>query len=246
MRIFIIVYNYGDGAGAKNGIDPGLRYGWQKYTLPSKNIKSHSSNTLILIIENFGLNRQVMGNNDIRNPRGVLAANIKGAKLISWKISGVDIRKLEDCFNTSGFSDENLELPMIQPEVPGVCQLTIPIIAPVWNIVTFKKPSYLNAVICPLRLHISGTATCYVFINGYLIARYYGNGDGPQRDFFLHDGLLETDNVLKILSYDRELNSSVTIEVKPWMMSNTLGSGNINEHGKALKLFERSLKFSQQ
>lgn len=226
-------------AGAKNGPDVGLWGGWKKYKLPG-DILLKDSNTLIVIVESFGLNRQPFALNDIRNPRGILAAEIHDATIKKWSISGIDVREHDDVFNSSGFTDENAPL-YILPASPYDVMVTIPITAPVWNILAFNVPE--SKVNCPLRLCLYGSATCYVFLNGTLIARYYGNGDGPQYDFLMQDGLLQLENQLKILSYAENDTAVLSVEIKPWKLSDALGSGNLDESGSEFKLFKNAIKF---
>jgi hypothetical protein len=229
-------------AGAKNGPDVGLWGGWKKFKLPSEFLKE-GLNTLIVIIESFGLNRQPFTTNDIRNPRGILAAHIRGAKIVRWNISGLDVRQMDDVFNSSGFTDEALPMNNVTTEVWSD-KLIIPVGLPVWNRVSFTIPDPHPEIFSPLRLCFSGCSTCYAFINGTLIARYYGNGDTPQSSFYIPDGLLEIDNELKLISYTWDPLSDIGIEIKPWNIGDGLGSGNLNENGNSFKLFQRRMKFN--
>jgi hypothetical protein len=193
-------------------------------------------NSLIVIVESFGLNRQPYAFNDIRNPRGILAARIPGAKIVRWQISGLDVRKMDDVFNSSGFTDELFPLNNVSNDVWSD-KVTIPVGLPVWNTLSFIIADQHPEIVSPLRLCFSGLATCYAFVNGTLIAKYYGNGDSPQSSFYIPDGLLLVNNELKMISYSRDMSADIGIEIKYWNMSDGLGSGT--------KLFQRTMQFNK-
>jgi hypothetical protein len=216
--------------------------GWKKVKLPTAFLKE-DLNTLIIIIESFGLNRQPFTTNDIRNPRGILAANIPGAKIVRWSISGLDVRQMENVFNSSGFTDEALPMNNVSNDLYSD-KLIIPVSLPVWNTVSFTIPDTYPEIYSPLRLCLSGRSTCYAFINGTLIARYYGNGDTPQSSFYIPDGLLVINNELKIISYTWDPLSDIGIEIKRWNIGDGLGSGNLDENGSSFKLFQRKMKYN--
>lgn len=233
-----IVYSLGIlRAGAKNGNDIGLFGGWCKYNLPMDMVHK-GSNTLHIIVESLGLNRQPFALNDVRNDRGILKATIPGVILTNWQISGVDVRTLHNSFNHSGFSDEQEPLIPINDSEKGRI-VNLEVIQPCWFQLGFEA----NKSAKPLRLCISGKATCYVFLNDTMIARYYGNGDGPQHDFLLQHGLLGIQNTLRVLAYAQDACSSLSFEIKAWMVANMLGSGNLDESGQEFKLFTSTFKF---
>ena len=93
----------------------------------------------------------------------------------------------------------------------------------------------------------------FCWLNGVLVAKYYGNGDGPQKDFFLMDGLIRYDsqNELKLLCYDgreEKRKSTLEFEVKSWKISDSpedsenKWSGNLDEKGKDFILLKETLK----
>jgi hypothetical protein len=199
--------------GAKIGPDPYFM-GTHKYDLTPYLVRSgdHLENQLVILVESFGLNRQAFIMNDIRNPRGIISAKLNGVsreEANRWEISGVDTRKLSNPFNSTGFPDEDLEngwklLDTVDKGKEQEYEIPISVSQGVqWFRFRFdnalKNKPDINV---PLRLHMDGEWTAMVSINDVLIARFYGNGDGPQHDFYLPDDLIkEKDNQVKILAY---------------------------------------------
>jgi hypothetical protein len=119
----------------------------------------------------------------------------------------------------------------------------------VWFKANFDVPStYFNVADAkdvklhtPLRLHMTGAVTAYAWVNGVLIARYYGNGDGPQSDFFIMDGIIARPgdnsggNELKLMVYAwnqhkklspvEEEVAGFSCTVKPWTLSAKAATG---------------------
>ncbi|KAH6581194.1 hypothetical protein BASA60_002578 [Batrachochytrium salamandrivorans] len=110
----------------------------------------------------------------------------------------------------------------------------------------------------PLRMHLSGPGTAYIYVNSVFIARYYGNGDGPQKDFYVPEGLVKPlNNTLKLLVYCHDVdynkkeddcgNDWVRVEFRLWKMvqqpldSLATSSGNLNENGKEFVLEQTTL-----
>lgn len=222
-------------AGSKNGPD-NTYGGWEKITLP-KSYLNQGSNSLIVLIESFGLNRQPFSFNDIRCPRGIIEASIKGINIIDWEIAGVDVRQTDQTYNISGIPKES---EFIQNSIPfsnfergknGVKLNLAGIPGPAWFSSKFDFPSLLEKdVRAPLRLVISGPATSYISINDIIIARYYGNGDGPQCDFYVPEGLLSaSENKISILAYRTSSEDSwINVQFDFWRMSETdHWSGNL-------------------
>ncbi|KAG2205227.1 hypothetical protein INT47_009492 [Mucor saturninus] len=195
--------------GAKIGPDPWF-LDTHKYDLtPYLSRVDQLENQLIVLIESFGLNRQAFIMNDIRNPRGITKAKLSGIKEQgNWEIAGVDVRKLSNPFSSTGFPDEKESTGWIklanEEKKENVYEIPITVAQGVqWFRFRFddilKRSTSYNV---PLRLHMDGEWTAMVLINDVLIARYYGNGDGPQHDFYIPDDLVkEKDNEVKILAY---------------------------------------------
>lgn len=199
--------------GAKIGPDPWF-LGTHKYDLTPWLVRSgdHLENEVVVVVESFGLNRQAFVMNDIRNPRGVIRAKLNGVfEESAWEITGVDTRTLSNPFESTGFPDEHEETLGWKTlgevtESPKNNSYEIPISVShgvQWFRFRFdNKLKQSTSYNVPLRLHLEGEWTAYVSINDVLIARYYGNGDGPQKDFYLPDDLIkEKDNTVKILAY---------------------------------------------
>ncbi|KAI9487122.1 MAG: glycoside hydrolase superfamily [Benjaminiella poitrasii] len=198
--------------GAKIGPDPYF-LGSHKYNLsPFLSHTDSLENELVIMVESFGLSRQAFIMNDIRNPRGMISAKLKGLEnnQTQWEITGVDVRKLSNPYSSTGFPDENKTTGWktyknAECEDKIDCRLPITVAQGVqWYRFRFdnelkKSASSYNV---PLRLHLSGEWTAMIFVNDVFIARYYGNGDGPQHDFYLPDELIRAkNNEVRILAY---------------------------------------------
>ena len=74
-------------------------------------------NTLIVMVESFGMNRQPFALNDVRNPRGVLQCSFSKPLDVVWEIgkftidwlAGVDVRTKLNAFNMTGLPDESVD-----------------------------------------------------------------------------------------------------------------------------------------
>ena len=245
-----IVYNLGIfRAGSKNGPDNTF-LGWENITLPKMFLKS-GSNSLIVMVESFGLNRQPFSFNDIRCPRGIIEASIQGVPILNWEIAGVDVRQTDNTYNISGIPMEEQYIEQTIPSSKwnlkddGVKLDLTDIQGPVWFKSVFDFPSLLDKQSrIPVRLCLSGPATCYVSINGKIIARYYGNGDGPQKDFYIPEGLLYAlTNTIVILGYRTSTEDCwIDVNLTYWRMSESdLWSGNLGT-GVPLILVSEEIK----
>jgi hypothetical protein len=220
-----LVYNLGIfRPGSKNGPDNTFG-GWQNVCLP-KSFLIKGTNSLIILIESFGLNRQPFSFNDIRCPRGIIEASISGVNITEWEIAGVDVRQTSQTYNISGIPKEAESMPTAfsnwQPVKNGVKLDLSGIQGPVWFKGQFDFASLLmQNVKAPVRLNLSGPATCYISINEIIIARYYGNGDGPQSNFYVPDGLLAcSENKICILAYRTSAEDAwISLEFDFWRMS---------------------------
>ncbi|CAG8478121.1 2005_t:CDS:1, partial [Paraglomus occultum] len=224
--------------GCKNGPELLTSFGKKKYDLTQflKLPKSEEANVLIIVVENLGINRQMDMFNDARNPRGLISASFTGLKSGNkpqWSICGVDARRLDCSFITSGIPDEHKRTGWISlPSLPesginpsdGLSWWKFSFLHPVSS----KLRSELSA---PLRLVLYGSFTSYIFLNGTLIGRYYGNGDSPQHDFYLMDGLLkhDEDNTIALLVYSWEpvISPDLKVQVRGWEIDDANKSGNV-------------------
>jgi hypothetical protein len=229
-----LVYNLGIfRPGSKNGPDNTFG-GWKNICLP-KSLLKNGINTLIVLIESFGLNRQPFCFNDIRCPRGIIEASISGINISEWEIAGVDVRQTDQTYNISGIPEEAEMISSIfsnwEPVRNGVKLNLSGIQGPVWFKGQFDFSSLLTQNLqVPLRLILSGAATCYFAINDVIIARYYGNGDGPQSDFYVPDGLLScSGNKICIMAYRTSVEDTwISAEFDFYRMSETdRWSGNL-------------------
>ena len=249
--------------GAKNGPDINM-LGSKSYELPESMLKS-GVNTLIVLVESFGLNRQPFILNDVRNPRGILEATLKGLKSkkeitdsIRMAITGVDVRELHDVFNSSGFPTGTSAPIPYEPKNNKFVVPSAPQILPTWFESSFDLPEEfqdVKSLRIPLRMHVIGIETCYIFINDVMISRYYGNGDCPQKHFYVPEGLVKpTDNAFKMIVYSTACLSSIsyynatgiTVALKTWNMdqrnSHGISSGNLDENGKPFIIFNEVIE----
>ncbi|KAI8368826.1 glycoside hydrolase superfamily [Choanephora cucurbitarum] len=221
--------------GAKIGPDPYF-IGSKTYELgPYLSRSANLENELIVLVESFGLNRQAFIMNDVRNPRGIISAKLNGlSETPEWEITGVDVRKLSNPYNSTGFPDEIVSSDWESFKdvqlVKERCRIPLKVTQGVqWFRFRFdnihKSSSLYNI---PLRLHMDGSWTAMVFLNDMLIARYYGNGDGPQHDFYLPDELIHAkNNQVKILAYTWE-DTEAELYIAGWPV--LADSGNVITH----------------
>ncbi|KAJ8326400.1 hypothetical protein O5D80_005151 [Batrachochytrium dendrobatidis] len=297
--------------GSKNG--PDVDFGaWRSYIIPPK-LLVLGINSIYVLVESLGMNRQPFLLNDIRSPRGLIGATLNDAVShssylsqsmafiswigggcrasqydIKWHISGIDVQTLQDPFNHSGLADEDLDRSNVYYECEvgsKNCDKLIlakhtagssenhSITTGVFKSSTIHMdglacvswPSWFNASFdlsvaiqklfnsfgarIPLRIHVNGPGTAYIYINSVFIARYYGNGDGPQKNFYIPEGLVKhTGNSIKMLVYSQDATPCnidcgptnwVQIEIRLWKIdqqskasSLATSSGNIDENGQ--------------
>lgn len=229
--------------GAKIGPDPPFL---GTHTYPLTDLQDH--NTLVILVDSFGLSRQAFIMNDVRNPRGILKAKLNGVGDVAWQITGTDVRQLPQPFNTIGFPDEqevSTGWQAMQTEHDDRIY-RIPVSkaqGAQWVRFQFddlRKVASASMTV-PLRLHLNGPFTAFVFLNDVQIADYYGNGDGPQHDFYLPGGLVKKHNVVRMLVYTWQ-DTTAEIMVAGWPVR--LDSGNVDETQPEYMVWKEEAKFS--
>lgn len=163
---------------------------------------------------------------------------------LTASISGLDVRNEEQPYASCGFpvcpSSSDWE-DMKLPPSPDIHLKFLSSSVPIWYTANFDRDTSLYV---PLRLNLQGPATCFVWLNGTLMGKYYGNKDGPQNDFYLLDGLVtERDNKLEFLCYDGRCGdemSGLVLRIREWKVDGW--SGNIQEDGKSLLFRTENLK----
>jgi hypothetical protein len=223
--------------GAKNGPELFTSLGGNKYDITSFINDNEENNTIVILVDNFGINRQSLIYNDVRNPRGLISAKISGLQhgtKLQWEICGVDVRNLEIPFTTSGIPDEQSKIGWIESNISINEHGINPNEGIRWWSFKFKHPvdsKYKEVINVPLRLVLFGAFTSYIFLNGILIGRYYGNGDCSQHDFYLMDGLLnfndENQIILMIYSWEQVFRKDILVEVRGWEIDEVNKSGNV-------------------
>ncbi|MFX0024932.1 MAG: beta-galactosidase [Candidatus Hermodarchaeota archaeon] len=213
--------------GAMMGIDPPDK-GGEIYDL-TKFIKS-DKNILFILTENLGQNKNFFVADDLRNPRGILAVEFSTLLTSeSWYISGIDVTKIKQSYNTSGLPGEKFGFQLgegkewkeinHQPTVTPNDQI-------IWYKTIFNWK--INEKIrIPLRLHIEGKHNVHIFLNGLYIGNYWG-AYGPQHDFYIMDNLLKKENVLVLACWTTE-KDNLKLSIKPYKIKTD--SGNIDEEG---------------
>ncbi|CAG8469597.1 14699_t:CDS:1 [Dentiscutata heterogama] len=195
-------------------------------------------NSLVILVENWGISRQSVIFNDVRNPRGIISANIDGLikeTKLNWSICGVDLRKLDNPFNTSGIPDEHKNFDWKENEKGIIGYGVIPNDGIKWWSFRFSHPmesKFKDILNAPLRLVLYGSFTSYIFLNGTLIGRYYGNGDCAQHDYYLMDGLLkfgdeENQITMMVYSWETVNPEEIIVEVRGWEIDDVKKTGNI-------------------
>ncbi|KAI8892249.1 glycoside hydrolase superfamily [Globomyces pollinis-pini] len=214
--------------GSKQG--PEIGYGgWKTYSLPINQLQV-GTNNIYCIIESFGLNRQPGPFDDVRSPRGILAANINSVSKLDWYIAGIDIRTRSVPFNDIG-----IMIPTEWSKIENCPQETISTNELTWTKGTFEWNSSI-----PLRLHIEGPHICYIMVNDILMGRYYGM-IGPQRDFYIPEGILKPINEILVWSYCLDKGQTLKFQFRHWKLDSMYGSGNQDENGVNFILQEKSL-----
>ncbi|KAJ3071381.1 hypothetical protein HDU99_002441 [Rhizoclosmatium hyalinum] len=224
--------------GAKQG--PDVFQDLQRYIIPREKLNQSGVNTLYIMVESWGLNRQAFGWNDVRNARGIRHLKIESEPVggsyaaflfhrrvkFELEVAGVDVRELNQPFNHCGLPDEEFGAgyrALVSGE--GVAATGAHGGVAVLTLGAEKQPRWFqgslrlsvpHGVRIPLRLHVSGPATAHVWIHGVYLAKYYGNGDCAQKDFVIPETYLgEKELSFKVLVYDgRRLESG---EVADWV-----------------------------
>ncbi|GBC08608.1 hypothetical protein RclHR1_08250005 [Rhizophagus clarus] len=228
--------------------------GDKKYDI-TKFINDKEDNIVIILVDNLGISRQSVVFNDARNPRGLISAKISGLSNVKWEICGVDVRRLEMPFSTTGIPDEH--------KITGWSESSnindygvIPDEGIKWWSFKFKHPvdpKYKEIINAPLRLVLFGAFTSYIFLNDTLIGRYYGNGDCSQHDFYLMDGLLkfneENKITLMVYSWEQVYSKDIKVEVRGWEIDDLNKSGNIitptdDDHNKSWVVMREQIKLN--
>jgi len=224
--------------GATDGDDPPL-LGAENYDI-SKSIKK-GKNLLYVITENLGHNKNFYVSDDARNPRGILSAEFsKKPEAEKWYISGINVTKLEQPYNTAGLPGEKYSYQLGegdnwieiqgQPTISQEDQI-------IWYKTKFNLQIDENKRI-PLRIHLEGKHNVNIFLNSTYIGRYWGSF-GPQHDFYLMDKLLKKDNVL-ILACWTNNKDDFLVSIKPYRIK--IDSGNIDEMGTEFATLKHEIK----
>jgi len=219
----------------------------------------------ILFINSFGMNRQTMASNDIRNPRGLVFAKFSPSiAAASWSIAGIDVTKLDEPFKTFGVpledvytADPATNKTIVWETQANLRQTLSPKDGARWFRTTFDRPfgtttgigiisislSYFlfstesdGHLACPLHVSLKGSFSAYIYVNGHPIGHYQGDL-GPQRHFYIMDGLVkEKLNQLALFVYTNE-TTAVDVQIAPYSVDHP--SGNINDDTGTVFVYER-------
>lgn len=216
--------------GSMNGPDPSF-LGKKKFNL-TPYLKKGVINELIILTESLGQPKGFFPMMDTRNPRGLLSAKFSKKVLnVQWYISGVDVTKIENPYNSIGLIEENLDYTNGKAKgwisVTDSCLKITPNDKLLWYKTSFKYEKGSN-IRSPLRIHLEGLVNANIFLNGHYIGRYWGE-KGPQHDFYLMDNLVKSDNTLVIAVWTIENDNNFSVKILPYNID--IKSGNINEQG---------------
>ncbi|KAI8824724.1 glycoside hydrolase superfamily [Chytriomyces cf. hyalinus JEL632] len=235
--------------GSKQGPDPFRDT--HEYTVPAALLNMDGDNIVYVIIESFGLSRQAFVLNDVRSPRGIVNVELfsVGQSIVPWRqtrvldfglfIAGVDVKELDQPFNVCGFPDEfSVDgWTAVKPDGVAGGEVVLRMDAgymPKWFEGVMKMEdafvaSMAEGGMMPVRFHMNGPATAHIWVDGIYLARYYGNGDCVQRDFYVPDTFCWKSGSLdvKMLVYDgREGADWVSMDVRGWSICKDW-SGNV-------------------
>lgn len=237
-------------AGGKIGPDPWFlgtkTYDLTPYLYAAGNNDTETEgipNELVILVDSFGLNRQAFIMNDVRNPRGIIKVHLSGVEQQGpWQITGVDVRDLDIPYNSTGFPDERVDddewksmedgSGMVEKDRHTYRFSVSTTQGAQWYEFRFDefRKSAAESFTVPLRLHLNGPFTAQVLLNDVFIARYYGNGDSPQHDFYLPDGLVkQRSNVVRMLVYSWE-DTTAEIAIAGWPVQPDSGNLITDQH----------------
>lgn len=204
-------------------------------------IKPEQENTLIILLEHLGLNKQFWFLGDIRNPRGLMNAKFNYRNLKEeWSITGVDVTQLSDPFDLSALPFEE-ELRNGEGDLWSRTSNVLEL-EPEDQIVWLKTHFDYNLkpnVRMPLRVKINGKHNINLYLNGVNIGRYWGEA-GPQKDFYLPERLITHGKNTLVFGCWTTHKDPLTIELLPYKVNPK--TGNIDDHqGVLFKLEKTSL-----
>ncbi|KAJ3392695.1 hypothetical protein HDU84_003701 [Entophlyctis sp. JEL0112] len=229
-----------------------------EYVLTDKELDNTTGDNIVhVVVESFGLNRQPFVVDDVRNKRGIwnITATARAAAdgvlsplfarrvAIEVAATGVDVVSgIANAYNVCGFPDEDAgpvggwdatAAAVVRNgsavEIRGGCA------TPRWFKGTLAVAAEASAggAHVPVRLHLEGPATAHLWVGGVYLARYYGNGDCVQHDFYLPRSYVSGRGKLdmKLLVYGRDPDDWVTVEAKRWEIEKGSWSGNLQDGG---------------
>ncbi len=214
--------------GPMNGPDSQL-FGTKVFDLTPHLI--HDKNVLFIITESLGQSKHFFPTNDSKIPRGILKARFSKPVLNKrWYISGIDVTKLRDPYDTVGLPGEKRNFHKIQNGNDWELVKTWNILPEdqiVWYTTKFGWDSIAKDRI-PLRVNLNGKFNASIFLNGHCIGRYWG-GAGPQYNFYLMGKYLRSQNTLTLACWT-SIPDEVKVVIAPYRIN--LQSGNIKKEGK--------------
>ncbi|KAG0037320.1 hypothetical protein BGZ82_002748 [Podila clonocystis] len=263
--------------GAKMGLDPNIfGLGSHEILIPEEALAASTGRAqglsradrghhdqeheIVLVIDSFGLSRQPFVVDDIRNPRGLISARVRGKTVVkdteNWQISGIDVRTLDQACESTGFQDEHSESGWKKS-----LSMTGPVVQPsdgvTWWRTRFEGPPTTNqgAAVAniPLCCRMEGEYSAMIILNGVLVGRYFGS-DSPQRDFYLMDGLIHKSesgqlNEIKVMIYgctSTKERVGPLIRILPWVVEDAQGQlGNWSGNAMFSAMEQRDEKVSE-
>jgi len=231
-------YSYNFGlfmTGSMNGPDPSF-LGTRTYDLGAAMKKDTTQHTLIILVESFGQSKQFWLFNDCRNPRGILDAQLSPhVEEPAWFIAGIDVRTLDNSYTTLGFPEELMGRHRGEGDTwktanqakihDNQSELTIsPNDQISWyrNEFTWEKTDTKKI---PLCLNLNGQVNAIVYVNGWAIARYWGE-KGPQHAFYLPEGIIQNGKNRIVIATWTTKADLLKVQITPYLINTQ--SGNLD------------------
>lgn len=207
------------GQGDTSLADPPHPYGSVHfYRFPSGLLRPGQDNVVAVLTESLGHDEGWLAGPVAQSPQGILSASLVGGTApIAWRIQG-DLGgehpadTLRGLQNASGLYGERSGWYLPSFDDASWAPVALPdnwkkrgVTSPIgWYRTHFSlsAPSDVNAPIGLVIPHASDKAV--IWLNGWLIGRYWEQ-KGPQHEFYLPEGLLNTngDNVLAVAVWNR-------------------------------------------
>jgi beta-galactosidase GanA len=181
---------------------PSVEQSQAEVAFPAGLVKPGADNVVSVVVRNMGHNEDGGNNDGHKSPRGLLSSTMIGAGTVpTWRIQGA--RGGEDVFdavrgplNNGGLHGERAGYPLPGYPTSGWETVTTPEARTTPGLQWYTTDATLHLPQdqdVPVGLHFGGDYTAkyraLVFVNGWNLGQYV-NDVGPQRTFYLPQGIL--------------------------------------------------------